>query len=395
MCYNARMQNTSKSLRNLVIYSIYVRNHTPQGTFRALEGDLARIKALGTDVIWLMPIHPIGKEGKKGSLGCPYSISDYRAVNPAYGTPDDFRHLVDAIHSLGMKCIIDVVYNHTSHDAVLRSRHPEFYWKNADGSFGNRFGDWADVYDLDYSNRDLWDYQTETLKSWASIVDGFRCDVASLVPVEFWKHARKAVAEVNPSCLWLAETVHRSFVAAARKEGLEIWTDAQIYDAFDMEYQYDIHEKFMACFEGKIPFDLALREYIDALNNQETIYPENYVKLRFVENHDNRRFAELCPDRARRMQWLRFMFFQKGPMMIYGGQEFSCTEVPSLFEKEVFVRTGEDISREIAELSMMKKSLPCDAVFEARIEKITPQGAKVVATYTAKGKICARMEFEL
>ncbi len=385
------MKDTDKSLRNLVIYSVYVRNHTLEGTFRALEADLPRIKALGTDMIWLMPIHPIGVLGKKGSLGCPYSISDYRTVNPAYGSLDDFRHLVNAIHSLGMKCIIDVVYNHTSHDAVLLSEHPEFYWRKADGSFGNRFGDWADVYDLDYSNRDLWDYQAESLMFWAGIVDGFRCDVASLVPPAFWAYARARVAEVNPSCFWLGETVHRSFVTAARKEGLAIWTDSQMFEVFDAEYQYDIHEKFCACFENKVPFETALPFYIDALNAQEFIYPENYLKLRFLENHDNRRFASFCPDEERRRQWLRFMFFQKGPMLIYAGQEFSCTQTPSLFEKEPFDRSGEDISRLIADLAAEKKNLPSDAVFESRIVG----GTKVEATYTSKGKVIASRIFDL
>ncbi len=385
------MKDTDKSLRNLVIYSVYVRNHTPEGTFRALEADLPRIKALGTDMIWLMPIHPIGVEGKKGSLGCPYSISDYRAVNPAYGSLDDFRHLVGSIHALGMKCIIDVVYNHTSHDAVLLSEHPEFYWRKADGSFGNRFGDWADVYDLDYGNRDLWDYQAESLMFWAGIVDGFRCDVASLVPPAFWAYARARVAEVNPSCFWLGETVHRSFVTAARKEGLAIWTDSQMFEVFDAEYQYDIHEKFCACFENRVPYETALSSYLDALNAQEFIYPENYIKLRFLENHDNRRFASFCPDEERRRQWLRFMFFQKGPMMIYAGQEFSCTHTPSLFEKEPFDRSGEDISRLIAGLAAEKKNLPSDAVFESRIVG----GTKVEATYTSKGKVLVSRIFNL
>ena len=385
------MRDTDKALRNLVIYSVYVRNHTQEGTFKALEADLPRIKDLGTDMIWLMPIHPIGIDGKKGSLGCPYSISDYRSVNPAYGTIEDFRHLVDEIHKLGMKCIIDVVYNHTSHDAVLLSEHPEFYWRHQDGSFGNRFGDWADVYDLDCSNKDLWEYQAETLRYWASIVDGFRCDVASSVPPEFWAYAVRAVSVVRPDCFWLAETVHRSFIIAARKEGHQIWTDSQMFEVFDAEYQYDIHEKFCACFENKVPYDIALNSYLDALNSQEFIYPENYLKLRFLENHDNRRFASFCPDSERRKEWLRFMFFQKGPMMIYAGEEFSCTQTPSLFEKEPFERSGEDISPLIAELAEKKKSLPYDAVFEARIVEET----RVEATYTSKGEVCASQMFDL
>ena len=120
-------QNTDLSLRNALIYSVYVRNHTKEGTFRALEKDLPRIRSLGTDILWLMPIHPIGVEGKKGSLGCPYANKDYRRVNPEYGTMEDFKHLMDAIHANGMKCIIDVVYNHTSPDSTLRETHPEFF----------------------------------------------------------------------------------------------------------------------------------------------------------------------------------------------------------------------------------------------------------------------------
>lgn len=114
---------TNPDLRRSVIYELYVRSHTPQGTFRAVEPDLPRIRALGTDILWLMPIHPIGQENRKGSMGCPYANRDYRTVNPEYGTLEDFLHLVDAIHDNGMKCIIDVVYNHTSPDSTLVHRH--------------------------------------------------------------------------------------------------------------------------------------------------------------------------------------------------------------------------------------------------------------------------------
>ena len=120
--------NTDPRLQNQVIYSIYVRNHTPAGTFRAVIPDLDRIRALGTDIIWLMPIHPIGVEGKKGTLGCPYANRDYRAVNPAYGTMEDFEALVREIQAHSMKCMIDVVYNHTSPDSVLYREHPEYFY---------------------------------------------------------------------------------------------------------------------------------------------------------------------------------------------------------------------------------------------------------------------------
>ena len=185
--------NTNISLRNQVMYCVFVRNYSEEGTFRAVEADLDRIQALGTDIIWLMPIHPIGEKARKGSLGSPYAISDYRKVNPEFGTLEDFQSLVDAIHARGMKCIIDVVYNHTSPDSWLVRNHPEWFYRKADGSMGNHVGDWTDIVDLDYRNQDLWDYQIETLKQWARIVDGFRCDVAPLIPIEFWKAAREAV----------------------------------------------------------------------------------------------------------------------------------------------------------------------------------------------------------
>ena len=183
-------KDTDIRLQTQVIYSIYIRSHTEEGTFRSVIGDLDRIRALGTDIIWFLPIHPIGVKGKKGSLGCPYANRDYRSVNPCYGTMEDFLALVGEIHRRGMKVMIDVVYNHTSPDAVLYEQHPEFYYRDAQGHTGNKFGDWADVIDLDYSVPALWDYQIESLRFWAGIVDGFRCDVASLVPLDFWRAAR-------------------------------------------------------------------------------------------------------------------------------------------------------------------------------------------------------------
>ena len=224
--------NTDPRLQNQVIYSIYVRNHTSEGTFRAVIPDLDRIRALGTDIIWLMPIHPIGVEGKKGTLGCPYANRDYRAVNPAYGTMEDFEALVREIHAHGMKCMIDVVYNHTSPDSVLYREHPEYFYRGPDGKPGNKLGDWADVIDLDYSNRGLWQYLTDTLVMWAGLVDGFRCDVASFVPVEFWLQARAAVARTasgSPRRSTAAMAVSRVGTVSiprrtARCFGLSIWS---------------------------------------------------------------------------------------------------------------------------------------------------------------------------
>ena len=262
-------KNTDPRLQQQIIYSVFVRNHTEEGTFRAVIPDLPRIRALGADFIWLMPVHPIGEKERKGTLGSPYAISDYRAVNPEYGTLDDFRALVDAIHANGMRCMIDVVYNHTSPDSVLSQTHPEFFYHRPDGSFGNQIGDWSDVIDLDYSSRDLWNYQIETLKYWAGIVDGFRCDVASFVPLPFWKAAREAVAEVRPDCVWLAESVHLSFGVLSRRFGKNCPPDRELYEAFDMEYEYDIREVFDRYIRG----EASLSHWLDMLNFQDFVYP--------------------------------------------------------------------------------------------------------------------------
>ena len=358
-------RDTDVKLQNQVIYSVYLRAHTEEGTFRALIPDLDRIKALGTDIIWLMPIHPIGVKGKKGSLGCPYANRDYRTTNPAYGTMEDFIALADAVHARGMKLMIDVVYNHTSPDSVLLAEHPDFFWRDADGKVGNKIGDWADVIDLDYSNPGLWDYQLESLCMWAKYVDGFRCDVASFVNIEFWKMARAMVKRVRPDCIWLAETVHQSYGNYARRLGFYACRDTEAFDAFDMEYEYDVREALDRYMRG----EAALSAWLDQLNFQEAVYPVNYNKLRFLENHDQPRIAATVPDPAELDNFTAMLFFLKGATMLYGGQEFSCTHVPSLFEKDVFDRSGRDISDYLRRLAEIKKAhLGCDDAFWAKAD---------------------------
>ena len=183
------------------LFHICVRNYSEEGTFLEVEKDLDRIKGLGVDIIWFLPIYPIGQEKRKGILGSPYAIADYRKVNPELGTMDDFKHLVEGIRTRGMRVMLDIVYNHTSPDSWLAKNHPEYFYKTPEGEMGNRVGDWGDIVDLDYGNKELWDYQIDTLKMWAGIVDGFRCDVAPLVSLAFWLKAREEVARVNPECI--------------------------------------------------------------------------------------------------------------------------------------------------------------------------------------------------
>ena len=359
-------KQTKLSLRQAVIYSVYVRNHTQEGTFQALIPDLDRIRALGVDIIWLMPIHPIGVVGKKGSLGCPYANRDYRTVNPEYGSMADFEQLVAEIHQRGMKCIIDVVYNHTSPDAVLTKEHPEFYYRRADGQMGNRVGDWTDVVDLDYGCPDLWDYQIESLVQWARIVDGFRCDVASFVPVEFWQRARVACEQVRPGCIWLAETVHSGFSLYSRQQGMYSANDYEMFSAFDMEYDYDTREVFDRYLKGEI----TLSHYLDMVNFQECLYPDNYIKMRCLENHDQPRICSLVPDQRELLNYTAMLYFMKGTTLLYAGQEFCEAHTPSLFEKDVIGRPAAgDISPLLQRLCRIKKeSLAADDYFRAEAE---------------------------
>lgn len=343
---------TDPRLQNQVIYSVYVRNHTPEGTFRAVADDLDRIRALGTDIVWLMPIHPIGVAGKKGTLGCPYANRDYRSVNPSYGTMADFRSLVQQIHARGMKCMIDVVYNHTSPDSMLYMEHPEYFYHDANGKPGNKMGDWSDVIDLDYRAPGLWKYLIDTLVMWAGIVDGFRCDVASFVPLAFWRRAREAVAEVNPDCIWLAETVHLGYGCLARRNGIDSALDTDMFSVFDLEYEYDIREVFDKYLAGKA----RLSHYFDMLNFQEGVYPANYNKLRFLENHDQPRICSYVHDERALENYTAFLYFLKGTTLIYAGQEFENTHLPSLFDKDPIDRkTGRDLSSLLCRLYAIKQ----------------------------------------
>ena len=361
-------------LRNMTLYSIFVRNDG--GTFAAVERDLPRLKDLGVDAIWLMPIHPIGTEKRKGSLGSPYAISDYRAINPEFGTMDDFTHLCDAAHALGLKVLIDVVYHHTSPDSVLVKTHPEYFYRKPDGSFGNHVGDWSDIIDLDFDVPALWNELCNTLCFWAQYVDGFRCDVAPMVPLDFWLEARRRVETVRPGCIWLAESVEHGFIRYNRAQGLTALSDSELYQAFDICYDYDIYEDFLGYAQGR----RTLKEYVAALERQESTYPADYVKLRFTENHDRLRTAFLFPDRTVRENWIAWTFFQKGMPLLYSGQEWAPNHTPTLFDPDPVQKEGAPMHEALLKtlIAMKKDPLFSDGVYtlEARERDV------IVSTWT-------------
>ncbi len=344
--------DTPSFVRNLVIYEVYVRNHGPNGTFADVEADLERIRALGVDVIWFMPIHPIGKVNKKGSLGCPYSISDYREVNPEYGTKADFARLIEKAHALGLKVMIDVVYNHTAHDSVLVAEHPDWYHQDANGRPVTTVPEWSDVIDLKHPNTELTAYLIETLQGWAKFgVDGFRCDVASLLPEDFWVEARNAVATVKPGVIWLAESVHAGFIEYRRKHGLSAISDSEVYRGFDLTYVYDIFPIWQAAVKGDVP----VSRYLEMLRFQEAIYPANFAKMRYVENHDNERIMKVAPTRMQALAWTAFEAFNRGAFLIYGGEESAAEHTPSLFDIDKVEWKNYELSSFLTKLAKLKK----------------------------------------
>jgi glycosidase len=323
------MKGDPSILNNLIIYEIYVRNHGPNGTFNDVTRDLKRIKSLGVDVIWLMPIHPIGEKHKKGTLGCPYSIRDYQKINPEYGTIYDFQNLIGKAHQIGLKVMIDVVYNHTSHDSTLVMDHPEFFHQDQDGRPVTTVPAWSDVIDLKYPNHELQKYLIETLCFWVNMgVDGFRCDVASIVPLSFWLDAKDQVEALNPDVIWLAESVHTAWVIDRRREGLIAQSDTELYQAFDLTYDYDIWPIWQAALQGKVP----VLRYLEMVEFQNGIYPTGFIKMRCVENHDNPRIMALASDEVAAKAWTAFEVFNKGAFLLYAGQESGTSHTPSLFD---------------------------------------------------------------
>lgn len=323
--------NTPRWLRQTVIYEIYIPGHSALGTFDGVTADLERIKDLGADIIWLMPIHPIGEEGRKGSLGSPYAIKDYRAINPLLGDAASLGELIAKTHQLGMKIIIDVVFNHTARDSVLVKEHPEWFLKDAAGNLTRKVSDWSDIYDLDYSQQGLWDYQITSLQGWLDMgIDGFRCDVAALTPIEFWNKAR-SVLNRDREVIWLAESVHKDFVKYLRDAGFIAHSDPELHQAFDITYDYDGFEYLENFFRGRGE----LKEYLKYLYLQETLYPKEAIKLRFLENHDQERIGALIPDREILKNWVVFYSLLPGATLVWAGQEYLVKERTNFFERKL------------------------------------------------------------
>ena len=320
-----------------LIYQIFPRNYSEEGTLKAVTQDLDRLKNLGVDILYLMPVQPIGKVGRKGTWGSPYAISDFTAINPDLGTWDDLAELAQGAHQRGMRLIVDQVFNHTSRDSALIASHPDFYWHDREGHLGNKAGDWSDVYDLDHTNPALEEYLIGVLdKFLAHGIDGFRFDVASLIPTSFFKSFTAFAKEKYPDrdLIMLAECIDTPFILATRKDGFNADSNSELYEAgFDLFYCYGS----FAWFRDYITdFDeRKLWAYRAALTMEEANLPaEGCSVVRNLENHDQPRLASYSTCEHLRRNLLAFTFFTKGPGWLYAGEEVGCDHLPNLFEKD-------------------------------------------------------------
>ncbi|MFM8450682.1 MAG: alpha-amylase family glycosyl hydrolase [Haliscomenobacter sp.] len=304
--------------RSATIYEVNIRQFTPEGTFKAFEAHLPRLKEMGIDILWIMPIHPIGEKKRKGPLGSPYSVRDYYAVNPEFGTLEDFKELVDQIHQLGMHVILDWVANHSSPDNILTEEHPEWYTHDKSGHVQpTPWYDWEDVIDFDYSQPDLRRYMTEAMKFWVAEtdIDGFRCDAAGFIPLDFWENTRKEL-----------DRIKRVFMLAE-------WESRDLHArAFDMTYAWSLWDRLHRVCTGKDGIGL-LQEYIAQDVNA---FPEDGYRMVFTDNHDKNAWEgnQFTYFGAGIQPAIVLTATVSGMPMVYSGQEAGLDRSLALFEKD-------------------------------------------------------------
>jgi cyclomaltodextrinase len=303
-------------VRDAVVYEVFPRVFSPGGNLAGVTAGLDHIRDVGATVVWLMPIHPIGVEKRKGTYGSPYSIRDCRAVNPDYGTAEDLRTLVREAHARGLKVILDVVANHTSWDSVLMAT-PELYVRDARGRVQPPNADWTDVAKLDYANPKTRAYVTETMAYWLRDfgVDGFRCDVAGLVPTDFWEEARPRLEAVRPDLFMLAE-----------------WSTPDLLaKAFDADYAWPFH----AALNRVLSLGAPTSQIRETWDEERRNFPKGALHLRFSDNHDEKRaIARFGEPAALAAQAL--VFTMDGIPLVYNGAEAGDTTEsggPALTEK--------------------------------------------------------------
>lgn len=307
------------------IYEVNIRQYSYEGTFNAFANSLPRLKDMGVETLWLMPVQPIGKLKRKGTLGSYYSISDYTAVNPEFGTEEDLRHLINKAHSLGFKLIIDWVANHTSWDHVWTQTNPGFFSKDEHGGFRSPYPEWEDVIHLNYDNHDLWRSMINDMAYWVKEfdVDGFRCDMAHLVRLEFWEEARRQLDAIKP-LFWLAET-----------------EDIIYHRVFDASYTWEWMHKTEDYFKGHCNIENLFQQLV----RYNTDFPAEAIRMYFTSNHDENSHTGTEMDKFGEAYKALGVFgcTWNGIPMLYSGQEIPNTKRLQFFDKDP-IDWGQDCS---------------------------------------------------
>ena len=338
------------------IYEVNIRQYTPEGTFRAFERHLPRLDSMGVGILWLMPVQPIGRLNRKGTLGSQYSIRDYRAVNPEFGTLDDLKHLIQEAHRRGMHVILDWVANHTSWDSQLRQQHPDWFTRDAQGRFQPPVADWQDVIDLDYSKPELRRYMQETMRYWVQDVgfDGFRCDVAGLVPMDFWNQTRRELEQIKPVFM-LAEWDELHDPPFLKKGQFDPNT-GMLEQAFDATYALRLRYLLDSISRGQQPL-AALDQYRQVERRR---YPASASLMYFTSSHDinswdGTEYERLGLD-AQPQAVLTALL--PGIPMVYSGQEAALQKRLRFFDKDTIPWNNFPLQDFYTRLLQLKKRHP-------------------------------------
>ncbi|MEO1259390.1 MAG: TIM-barrel domain-containing protein [Bacteroidota bacterium] len=299
------------------IYEVNIRQYTPEGTINAFAEHLPRLRQMGVDILWFMPVQPIGEKKRKGTLGSYYSIQDYTAINPEFGTMDDFKKLVNTCHGMGFKVVLDWVANHSAHDNPWTEQHPNWYNRDENGEIIAPY-DWTDVADLNYDMFYMREAMTNAMLFWLEEVniDGFRCDVAGEVPLDFWEDTRSALDEVKP--IWMiAENADQTFL---------------LNEAFNANYGWPFHHMMNEIAKGQAPAN-EIFHYFDEVKKH---YPDGSYPMQFITNHDENSWQGTVFERLGEghKAFATLMFTVPGMPLIYSGQEAGMKKRLQFFEKD-------------------------------------------------------------
>lgn len=353
------------------IYEVNIRQYSAGGTFNAFAKELPRLKDMGVEVLWFMPIHPIGVIKRKGRLGSYYSIRDYKATNPEFGLADEFKNLVTQAHHLGMKIIMDWVANHASWDNVWTIDHPEYFERDSAGNFKPPY-DWTDVIQIDHSSIAEQDAMIDAMKYWVINfdIDGFRADLAHLTPLEFWKKARTEIEPIKPGLFWLAETEEVSY-----------------HEVFDASFTWE----WMHCTEDYYKKQTGLGSLYHVLQKYESAFPTFAHRMYFTSNHDENTWNgteyEKYGDMARALAV--FSVTWNGIPMIYSGQEMPNLKRLAFFEKDPIDWKGEYVLHDFYKtLFRLRKRNPAlrSADHESTTQIIATNNDRSIMAYLRRNK---------